>query len=231
MPHVSAMYCQHSCGQHMSSATQVRASVQRRSLTYGEPEWRAKTEQALADMETHDPVVQHAFEHTLGWLEHWACSRSFGLGTKIPWDTEFLVESLSDSTIYMAYYTVAHILQEGNMFGDHRGAVKPEAMTHVRPRHASGCSCSFCVGRRRHHEALCSCRAIDWCERPCNIDQGMHHPEGPPAEHQMRYRGCSCMVEHLSVSRKPGSWKPLLGLLPCIRTSGLGQWLAVTAVL
>lgn len=82
-------------------------------------------------METHDPVVRHAFEHTLGWLEQWACSRSFGLGTKLPWDPQFLIESLSDSTIYMAYYTIAHILQEGDMFGKQSGEVKPEDLTHV----------------------------------------------------------------------------------------------------
>ncbi len=46
-----------------------------------------------------------------GWLKAWACSRSFGLGTHLPWDEQFLIESLSDSTIYMAYYTVAHVLQ------------------------------------------------------------------------------------------------------------------------
>ena len=56
-------------------------------------------------------------ESVLGWLHQWACSRSFGLGTKIPWDPAFLIESLSDSTIYMAYYTVAHFLQQGDIFG------------------------------------------------------------------------------------------------------------------
>ena len=35
------------------------------------------------------------------------------LGTRLPWDEHWLIESLSDSTIYMAYYTVAHLLQEG----------------------------------------------------------------------------------------------------------------------
>ena len=38
-------------------------------------------------------------------------SFSYGLGSKLPWDQQFLVESLSDSTIYMAYYTVANLLQ------------------------------------------------------------------------------------------------------------------------
>ena len=39
------------------------------------------------------------------------------LGTKIPWDEKYLVESLSDSTIYMAFYTVAHLLQGGQFDG------------------------------------------------------------------------------------------------------------------
>jgi len=52
------------------------------------------------------------FEFTIGWLCEHACSRSYGLGTNIPWDEQYLIESLSDSTIYMAYYTVAHLLQD-----------------------------------------------------------------------------------------------------------------------
>lgn len=39
------------------------------------------------------------------------------LGTKIPWDQQYLIESLSDSTIYMAYYTVCHLLQGGVLDG------------------------------------------------------------------------------------------------------------------
>lgn len=39
-------------------------------------------------------------------------------GTKLPWDDYWLIESLSDSTIYMAYYTVAHFLQEGTFKGE-----------------------------------------------------------------------------------------------------------------
>jgi len=43
------------------------------------------------------------------------CSRTYGLGTKLPWDENWLVESLSDSTIYMCYYTIAHMLQGMHM--------------------------------------------------------------------------------------------------------------------
>jgi leucyl-tRNA synthetase len=80
-------------------------------------------------MNTFSAETRNGFEHTLGWLNQWACSRSFGLGTRIPWDEQFLVESLSDSTLYMAYYTIAHLLQNGNMYGQGVSSVKPEEMT------------------------------------------------------------------------------------------------------
>jgi leucyl-tRNA synthetase len=67
---------------------------------------------------------------TISWLKEWACSREYGLGTKLPFDERYLIESLSDSTIYMAYYTFAHILQNGNLQGDVKnGPVKPVDLT------------------------------------------------------------------------------------------------------
>lgn len=61
-------------------------------------------------METHNVETRNGFEGVLAWLNKWACARTYGLGSKLPWDHHFLVESLSDSTIYMAYYTIAHYL-------------------------------------------------------------------------------------------------------------------------
>ncbi len=98
-------------------------------LEYGEEQWRARAEKCLANMNTYHDEARRAFESTLGWLRQWACSRSFGLGTRVPWDAEFLIESLSDSTIYMAYYTVAHLLQGGDMYGKGQPSVRPEQMT------------------------------------------------------------------------------------------------------
>lgn len=62
-------------------------------------------------MNTWTVETRNLFESTLAWLNQWACARTYGLGSKMPWDPQFMVESLSDSTIYMAYYTVAHLLQ------------------------------------------------------------------------------------------------------------------------
>ena len=64
----------------------------------------------VAKMETYNSETRNAFEGVLAWLNKWACARTYGLGSKIPWDPTFLVESLSDSTIYMVYYTIAHHL-------------------------------------------------------------------------------------------------------------------------
>jgi len=86
-------------------------------LSYGEEEWLALARECIGTMNLYSEENEKQFELTLGWLKQWALSRSFGLGTRLPWDPEFLVESLSDSTVYMAYYTIAHLLQEGDMFG------------------------------------------------------------------------------------------------------------------
>ncbi len=81
-------------------------------------------------MEFYHPEIRNQFEATLAWMRQWACSRSFGLGTRFPWDENFLVESLSDSTIYMAYYAIAHILHEGSLNGSVTpNGIKPEHMT------------------------------------------------------------------------------------------------------
>ncbi|KAK7544018.1 uncharacterized protein J3D65DRAFT_608230 [Phyllosticta citribraziliensis] len=99
----------------------------------GDGEWCDSVMQHLEKgMNTFYPEAQHAFKMTLGWLSQWACSRSYGLGTKLPWDPSQLVESLSDSTVYMSYYTIAHFLH-GDIFGKTPGiskkAIAPEQMT------------------------------------------------------------------------------------------------------
>jgi len=43
------------------------------------------------------------------------------VGSKISWDQQYVIESLSDSTIYMAYYTVCHLLQGGVLDGSQLG--------------------------------------------------------------------------------------------------------------
>ena len=84
------------------------------------------------DFKTFNNGIKVAFNGAIDWLEEWGCSRSFGLGTKLPWDEQYLIESLSDSTIYMAYYTIVHYLHtdlEGKQTADF--GIKPEDMTNA----------------------------------------------------------------------------------------------------
>ena len=100
-------------------------------MNYGVPEksgdekWQPKVLEYVRNEEgkglnTFSTEVKNAFEQVLFWLAQWACARSYGLGTKLPWDQSQLVESLSDSTIYMSYYTIAHLLHT-DIFGQQRG--------------------------------------------------------------------------------------------------------------
>ncbi|XP_016123073.1 leucine--tRNA ligase, cytoplasmic [Sinocyclocheilus grahami] len=86
-------------------------------LDYGNEEWKKQATGVLEALETFCDETRKNFEATLAWLQEHACSRSYGLGTRLPWDEQWLIESLSDSTIYMAYYTVAHLLQGGVLNG------------------------------------------------------------------------------------------------------------------
>ncbi|MHA1355253.1 MAG: leucine--tRNA ligase, partial [Candidatus Heimdallarchaeota archaeon] len=74
--------------------------------------WKKKAHDHLAKMTIYPPDARQAFEYTIDWLNDKACARKSGLGTKLPWDPEWIVETLSDSTVYMAYYTIARIINE-----------------------------------------------------------------------------------------------------------------------
>ncbi|HXX55700.1 MAG TPA: leucine--tRNA ligase [Methanoregula sp.] len=81
-------------------------------LKYSDPAWKKQVSDQLADMALVPPEVRVEFDRTVDWLKDWACTRRVGLGTRFPWDTQQLIEPLSDSTIYMAYYTIAHKIRD-----------------------------------------------------------------------------------------------------------------------
>lgn len=100
----------------------VVAATDQWYLAYGEESWSEAVKKHVLNpdaFEAYDASALGRYEYTVGWLKEWACTRQFGLGTFLPWDKQWVIESLSDSTIYMSYYTIAHYLQgEGNLNGD-----------------------------------------------------------------------------------------------------------------
>jgi leucyl-tRNA synthetase len=80
-------------------------------IAYGNKEWKKKAHEALDQMTLYPEGVRKQFDYVLDWLNDWACTREFGLGTRLPWDESWVIESLSDSTIYMSYYTISKYLE------------------------------------------------------------------------------------------------------------------------
>jgi leucyl-tRNA synthetase len=99
-------------------------------IDYGEENWKNQALDCLENMQTFAKETRHGFEAVLDWLKNWALTRNFGLGTRLPWDKSLLVESLSDSTIYMAYYTISRFLHS-DYYGKKAGKfdIKPEQLT------------------------------------------------------------------------------------------------------
>ncbi|HII85310.1 TPA: leucine--tRNA ligase [Candidatus Bathyarchaeota archaeon] len=90
-------------------------------LNYSNDEWKAKAKEAVAGMKVFPQTASSWFIAVIDWLKEWACARTTGFGTPLPWGKGWIIETLSDSTVYMAFYTInKHIRQHG---------IKPEALT------------------------------------------------------------------------------------------------------
>jgi leucyl-tRNA synthetase len=76
-------------------------------LNYKDREWKELAHRCLNNMDILPQEIRPEFDYVIDWLRERACARKSGLGTKLPWDKEWIVESLSDSVIYMAYYVIA----------------------------------------------------------------------------------------------------------------------------
>ncbi len=81
-------------------------------LNYSELSWKEQVYKCLKGMQIIPPELRVDFENKIDWLKDKACARRKGLGTRLPWDTDWVIESLGDSTIYMCYYIIAKYLDK-----------------------------------------------------------------------------------------------------------------------
>ena len=95
-------------------------------LEYGDRGWKDRVHSHLDDMNIIPEEKREDYEHTIDWLESWPAIRNFGLGTRMPFDDDFVVEPLSDSTIYMAFYTIRHVIRDVPA-----GNLEPEFFSYV----------------------------------------------------------------------------------------------------
>jgi len=76
-------------------------------INYGDPEWKKLAHKCLDQMTILPEELRGEFNYTIDWLRERACARAVGLGTKLPWDHNWIIEALSDSVVYMAYYILS----------------------------------------------------------------------------------------------------------------------------
>ncbi len=86
-------------------------------LHYGNKKWKSKAFDALSKMVITPEKYRKSFERTFDWLDRRPCVRKRGLGTEFPLTKGqgWIIESLSDSVIYMAFYTIIHHIRKNKI--------------------------------------------------------------------------------------------------------------------
>jgi leucyl-tRNA synthetase len=90
-------------------------------LRYSDEAWKKKTRSLLDQARIYPESARQWFIDIINWLREWPCARKTGLGTPLPWSPEWIVETLSDSTVYMAFYTINKQIKQYK--------IKPEQLT------------------------------------------------------------------------------------------------------
>lgn len=105
----SPVYCR--CG----AKVLVKVVEDQWFIDYSNPEWKELAREALSGMRIVPKELRREFEEAIDWMKEKACARKSGLGTRLPFDPNWIIESLSDSTIYMAFYTISKYVNSGEV--------------------------------------------------------------------------------------------------------------------
>lgn len=97
-------------------------------LKYSDPGWKSLAHEAVSRMTFYPDEARNWFEEVIDWLQDWPCARKTGLGTLLPWSQDWIVETLSDSTVYMAYYMVSKFVNAGKIKAEQ---LTPEIFDHI----------------------------------------------------------------------------------------------------
>ncbi len=85
-------------------------------LHYGDPAWKASTLAASARVSSWPPEFARELSEIVEWFNDRPCTRrGRWLGTPFPYDPEWVIEPIADSTFYMAYYVVRRFVSTGRL--------------------------------------------------------------------------------------------------------------------
>ncbi|MHB8568070.1 MAG: leucine--tRNA ligase [Nitrososphaerales archaeon] len=92
-------------------------------LKYSDPDWKRLAHQCVDQMAIYPESARQWFHDVIDWMKDWPCARRVGLGTPLPWAPGWIVETLSDSTIYMSFYTIKPLVKSLG--------IKPESLSDI----------------------------------------------------------------------------------------------------
>lgn len=116
-------------------------------IDYKDPTLKNRSHMLVSKMDIYPEKYKQQFNDVIDWLRERPCARKRGLGTQLPFEDGWVIESLSDSTIYMAFYTIINYIREYHIasenltyeffeslfFGtEYHGAVAPELMFNLK---------------------------------------------------------------------------------------------------
>jgi leucyl-tRNA synthetase len=116
-------------------------------LNYSDAAWKAKAKELVAQMNVYPESAKPWFNTVIDWLREWACARTTGFGTPLPWGKGWIIETLSDSTVYMAFYTVNKHIEQ---YGIKAESLTPEVFDYIFYGKGTPADLSKAVGIQTH---------------------------------------------------------------------------------
>jgi leucyl-tRNA synthetase len=103
------------CGDHVL----VKRIDDQWFIRYSDTDWTEKTKDFAEGMNIHPQPYYDNFPGILDWFQDRACARLGNwLGTNFPLDRKWIIEPISDSTIYPSYYIISKFVNEGLLNAD-----------------------------------------------------------------------------------------------------------------
>ncbi|MDR1690640.1 MAG: leucine--tRNA ligase [Candidatus Methanoplasma sp.] len=88
-------------------------------IDYGNEELTERTDKHCYDMDMNPPEFYENVHATLRWFRERACVRQGNwLGTRFPFDDKWIIEAISDSTLYPLYYIISLYANDGRISPD-----------------------------------------------------------------------------------------------------------------
>ncbi|MCL2032586.1 MAG: leucine--tRNA ligase [Methanomassiliicoccaceae archaeon] len=88
-------------------------------IDYGNEELTERTSEHCRSMELYPPEFNENVHATLRWFRERACVRQGNwLGTRFPFDEKWIIEAISDSTLYPLYYIISMYANDGRISPD-----------------------------------------------------------------------------------------------------------------